>query len=226
MAISAFALVLLLLSARPIWGKSTVFFIGGFGATDKQVTMWKNLAEKDSQYADEFVFNAISIGDSGPDAGTIVSRNQALSQALAQKINTLPADQMVILAGHSSGVALVYDIAKKVLNKSKLKIVNLDGFHPNQLQEQFEIYCWSVVDNVQPLLRARNYHVMKSCNNYREVKTSGCPNSMCLHFVLVNANASVAKVTEENFKIKGYEKLKPALFWLDQFKPETPAAKK
>jgi pimeloyl-ACP methyl ester carboxylesterase len=201
--------------------KDLVYFIGGYAATEKQVMLWKDIASKNLKYADRFEFQAISIGDSGPDANSIVNRNQALIQALSLKIDSLSTDRKVILVGHSSGAAMAYELARKIRNKSRIAaVLSLDGFHPEETQNLVNVQCWSASDSVDPKLRARNYHTMKSCNNFREVKAERCTNSMCLHFVLVNLNSAAAKVTNENFKTRGYEKLVPALVWLDQFIPQ------
>ncbi|MFN8847019.1 MAG: hypothetical protein ACK5V3_08610 [Bdellovibrionales bacterium] len=210
--------LLLFLFSLNLQAKNLVYFIGGFGATEKQVMLWKDIVSKNLKYADQFEFQAISIGDSGPDANSIVNRNQALIQALSMKIDSLSTDRKVIIVGHSSGSALAYELARKIRNKSRIAaVLSLDGFHPEETQNITNVQCWSASDSVDIKLRARNFHTMKSCDNFREVKAERCTNSMCLHFILVNLNAAAAKVTNENFKTRGYEKLVPALVWLDQF---------
>ena len=210
--------VFLLLLSVDSYAKTLVYFIGGFGATEKQVMLWKDLTSKNSKYSEHFDFQAISIGNSGPDSSSIVSRNQALIQALGMKIDSLSTDKKVIIVGHSSGTAMAYDLARKVKNKSRIQaVLSLDGFHPQETQSIVNVQCWSASDSKLSSLRARNFHTMKSCDNFREVKAEKCTNSMCLHFILVNLNAAATKITDDNFKIKGYEKLVPALVWLDQF---------
>ncbi len=213
-----FIFVVLLFSSLSAYAKTLVYFIGGFAATEKQVMLWKDLASKNSKYSEFFDFQAISIGNSGPDSASIINRNQALIQALAMKIGSLSTDRKVIIVGHSSGAAMAYELARKVRNKARIQaVLSLDGFHPEETQSIVNVQCWSATDAKDPNLRARNFHTMKSCDNFREVKAERCTNSMCLHFVLVNMNAAAAKVSDENFKSKGYEKLVPALVWLDQF---------
>lgn len=121
------------------------------------------------------------------------------------------------MAGHGSGVALAYEVARKVKNKSKMVVVSLDGLHPGDLQDQVETRCWSTIDQKEELLRARHYHVMKSCVNYREIRAANCSNSMCLHYVLINQKTPEVHISDDNHKVRGYEKLRPTLLWLDEF---------
>ncbi len=222
-----------------------VVFFGGYGTTDAQMKQWAHAAaevaygptEKGAQgrfrYADNFDFEAVTLPSGHSEQAAVVADGEAVINEWVAKIDRASRGTQFVLVGHSSGAAISNQIAKRIADKTKIKLVVLDGYVPHGLSTEVSWYCWSAVATAAPsgeitstAKTARNTATMMLCPNYNQIKVSGCTDSMCLHFGLVNLNAAKVGVNSQNFKTKGYEQIQPNLVWLNMFfKVASPPAK-
>ncbi|MCC7404486.1 MAG: alpha/beta hydrolase [Bdellovibrionales bacterium] len=195
-----------------------VLFVGGYGSTEEQMQRWEKAARENPAYRGQFNFRAIPLPANRWDAYAVLAQGRSKIEEIVRQIDASPPGSVFILAGHSSGAAITNEIARRVRDKSKIRLVALDGFVPHQIQSQVQTTCWSAID-VRTRLEANNRGSMRNCQNYREMAANGCNNSWCLHFVLVNSSAGRVGVTHENFKARGYDDVSPNLMWLNEFLP-------
>lgn len=206
----------------PSWGADflvpQVLFVGGYGSTEEQMQRWEKAARENPAYRGQFNFRAIPLPSSGWDAATVLSQGRSKIDEIVRQIDASPPGSVFILAGHSSGAAITNEIARRVRDKGKIRLVALDGYVPHGLQDQVYTTCWSAV-NGQTKQSAVNLASMRTCQNYYQMTTNACSDSWCLHFILVNNSAGRVGVNQQNFKSRGYDEVSPNLMWLNGFLP-------
>ena len=184
--------------------KPTLIFFGGFGSTAPEMSQWKNSTQRTTAGA-AYDIRSYFLGSASPDAASSISSSRAAILKIVAEINSAPAGRSFVLAGHSSGSAVTNKIAKLVQDKSKIKLLVLDGFLPRNTGLQSEqIECWSAVSSQNHNLHSRNAATMRSCpGRYRETARPNCSTPMCLHYAVVTKNPN-----------SGYHNMDPNLDWL------------
>jgi pimeloyl-ACP methyl ester carboxylesterase len=206
-------------ASRPL-----VIFFGGYGASSVDMAAWKAAAEASSPYGRSFDFEAISYPiNVSSDERTAILAGRETIDAVVTKI-AATADREVILAGHSSGAALAVSVVEKSAGRRNIRLLILDdgvdiGFVPPVgFDSDTQVECWSAKDDGLRSINQRK--TMKFCKKYHEMKITGCRTRACLHFRLVNYNASTdlnltrAVMPMPNGSSAGYANLRINLDWL------------
>jgi hypothetical protein len=208
----------MLLSSIASADQKSVIFFGGHGSNQEQIDRWVKAAQKIPGVNSEFTFSGILYPSKSASKDGAIRDGKIEIERIVREINNGPADKEYILVGHSSGSALASEVASLAKNSKRIKLVILDGFRPSEkLQSTVSTKCWSARSATQNDLKGLNYEGMKDCVSFDELLPYGCQNSMCLHFSLINADASKVGVSSNNYKIKGYEGLQPNMIWLKDF---------
>jgi hypothetical protein len=192
-----------------------VFYIAGFKSTPNEIQSWKKQVQKNQIYNPHFSVEAFHLPSTQPSKEAVLKEGKKLVDLIVSEIDKSPSGSEFVLAGHSSGSALTNEIAKRVKTKSKIKLVVLDGFAPTEVPQQVEVTCWSAM-NPNTGLKSMNTESMKSCSDYREIKSVNCRTQQCLHFSIINS-AVPPGLSDLS---RGYENLNPNLQWLDKFLPQ------
>lgn len=189
-----------------------VFYIAGFKSTPTEVQNWKNQVQKNQIYSPHFSIEAFNLPSAQPSKEAVLKDGKKLVDLIVTEIDKSPPGSEFVLAGHSSGSAVTNEVAKRVKTKSKIKLVVLDGFAPNEVPKEVEVTCWSAM-NPNTGLKSMNTESMKSCSDYREIKSVNCRTKQCLHFSIVNSTVAPSLSDLS----RGYENLNPNLQWLTDF---------
>jgi pimeloyl-ACP methyl ester carboxylesterase len=176
---------------------------------------WVKLAEKEPRFQGRATFSYAVYPSQSSDSASARRDGAALISQWVDRIDQAPAGSQFILAGHSSGAAVADAVALKVKEKSRIKLIVLDGFLPDPTLLA-QAVCWSATDDGAGTLHSLNFATTKTCPNFHVLRYGGCTNSMCLHFSLINAGARSAGITSSNFAATGYKDLSPTLAWVDE----------
>lgn len=155
-------------------------FFGGYRASETDMKAWKTsaLAQDASLNIETFAWNE------GASASTPVPHFHQ-GPGIVKRIKDAP-DVTFVLVGHSSGCALVNDVAEKCLEAgaSNFRLVCLDGFRPSKaLLAHPGTAVWSAEwENHLSL----NYHALQSAPCFRVFHPPHCTHLWSLHFSLVN----------------------------------------
>lgn len=188
-----------------------VIYFGGHASSPEQMANWTSAAQEHVEFGKKFVFGAIAYpANTTYTASAAISAGRSVIERVAKEINDNPNRQYII-AGHSSGAALANSVAARVKNPSNVKLIALDGFRPSDdLQKRMATACWSSKGNGMFSL---NYNTMKAgCRNFHDINPTDCATRMCLHFKLVNKNAS--RGLGGDYRLRGYTNVEPNLAWL------------
>jgi hypothetical protein len=117
--------------------------------------------------------------------------SSAQQRAVIDEINANP-NQQYIIAGHSSGALFADNVAKaKLVNPSRITLVDLDGYAPRGVPSDIRRVCWRAASTSHPGLTSRNFSSMVSANNCEVVHTHSdahCSTVWCMHFSIVDPN--------------------------------------
>ena len=150
--------------------------------------------------------------------------SSAAQNNVVNEINAHP-NQQYIIAGHSSGALFADNVAKaKLLNPSRITLVDLDGYAPRNVPSAIKRVCVRAASTSHPGLHSRNYDSMNKSNNCEYVFThsdahcsSKNPKDMawCLHFSIVNPQTP-SGLGSGNWSSQGYKGCSEAnLDWLN-----------
>lgn len=128
----------------------------------------------------------------------------SLLKCLAKQIND--RETGFIVAGHSSGAAYAERLAQAVHDKSKVRLVLLEGFGSPKNQEGVQTSCWYAKNGALTGFNAPSMLNPKVCpNGASAFNAPWCKTKVCLHISLVNLNtlpnlspSTVAKQALEN----------------------------
>lgn len=143
------------------------------------------------------------------------ANGRQMVDVIAREINANPSQEWVI-AGHSSASVNAEHVALKVKNPNQIKLVLLDGYGHNGVQEKVDTTCWYGVNSRGGL--SLNASTMKSvCTRARShlkaYTAPQCGGQWCSHFSLVNKNAPADLVTN-NWGSRGYENCRANTAWI------------
>lgn len=197
--------------------KASLLFFGGYNTDTDQINTWENGAKANPEVTKQYSIRGIAYPSKKSNYESAVTDGKDQIEKLVSEINSSPTKEFV-LAGHSSGSALAIEIAKKIKNTRRLKLIVLDGFiPPPDLRSRITTQCWSAAAGEEENIRALNYNGMQTCESHYVYRPYKCGTPMCLHFSLVNSNAKKEVVDKANFKESGYKDFSPNLLWLNNF---------
>lgn len=133
-----------------------------------------------------------------------------------------------IVVGHSSGSVHAEHVVQGVRDKSKVRLVLLEGIGSPQNQKGVETSCWYAKSGAKMGFNGPAMNDKKNCpHGVTAIDTPQCrDNPLCLHVSLVNSNAP-ADLTRANVFVHGLENCKGNRAWLGSEFPAgavTPAA--
>jgi hypothetical protein len=117
---------------------------------------------------------------------------------LIEEIKSHP-QQKYLLVGHSKGTSYAMNIVKApgISNRSRLTLIDLDGFAPVGVPSNVRTVCWNAKNTSGK--KSRNYSSMRAetCNEKYTVNADHCDVSSdwCLHFAVANPSVP-AKLTD------------------------------
>ena len=185
----------------------TVFYFGGFLASEHDIDAWVRSAKMQSP-GDEFIgFPWPKGASSGAHSAVKTFSQRGRYDAVIDDIQSTSADEIYIV-GHSSGCAIANAVYAGLEYIGHHVLVALDGFTPSALQlEEETTQVWGAMcDGV----RSRNFpgHVH---GRRRIYNAKNCKQEWPLHFSLVNTNATDRLVTSIS---KGYANCQANLCFL------------
>ena len=193
---------------------TAVFYFGGWNAIQAHIDAWVRSAHQ-KQPSIAFTGYPYPSG-AGWDYDSAINSSKKLRASAVTAIQACRADAIYIV-GHSSGCAISNAVDKALKDTSKVHLVALDGFAPDEDQrDRPSTHVWSAWGgDVKTRYRAKNYDDLKRLlqNELLEYYAgTGCTTKLALHFSLVNANATDSVV--KNIAT-GYDKCDANLAWLE-----------
>jgi ABC-type branched-subunit amino acid transport system substrate-binding protein len=191
----------------------SVFYFGGWNAIQAKVNDWVKSAHH-QQPGIAFTGYAYPSG-AGSDFKSAINSSEKLRASAVKAIQASRADAIYIV-GHSSGCAVANAVDNALSNTSKIVLVALDGFPPDEDQRKRpSTQVWSAVNPLHPAVQtARNYKKLKALlgselHEYRAKED--CTSTWALHFSLVNTAATDTLVQGVE---TGYNKCEANLIWM------------
>jgi hypothetical protein len=188
--------------------RPSVFFFGGFNASQDDIDAWVRSAK---QLKPNVEFSGLpwNSGPKSAPADTVVkgSKKSGQYQAAVDAVQACTADKIYIV-GHSSGCAVANAVDKALKDTSRVALVALDGYSPDpdQLKRPSTQVWGAVCDGV----RSKNYPGPAG-GRRRVYEATNCKKLWALHFSLVNAAATDGTV---HSIATGYLHCKANLAWL------------
>jgi hypothetical protein len=192
----------------------TVVLFAGYGSSKAQMQNWQQTAKDSPAFGRYFSFEGVALPSHHFEKDAVVRDGRAVIANWVARINNAPKGATFLLVGHSSGSALSNEIARQVSDKSKVKLVVLDGFMPDV--SNVETQCWTA-KAADSTLVAINFETLKSCKGVNSISVYGCKSPECLHATLVNSSAPREKISGAGWTNKIYDNLEPNLSWLNIF---------
>ncbi len=194
----------------------SVFYFGGWNATQLNINDWVRSAHH-QQPGIKFTGYPYPTG-AGWDYKSAINSSEKLRTSAVIAIQASRADAIYIV-GHSSGCAISNAVDKALKDTSKIRLVALDGFAPDQDQrDRPSTQVWSAWGgDVKKRYQAKNYDELKPLlqNELLEYYAgTNCTTKLALHFSLVNTNAADSVVKSI---ATGYDQCEANLAWLPEF---------
>jgi len=189
---------------------TSVFFFGGFKANADNMKVWLDTARAQKSKVD---FNAFPYPDAGPKDKDAVAAFKQL-KSVADAITKSKAD-LIYIVGHSSGCAIANAVDDALKDHSKIALVTLDGYVPDEKQRgRKSTQLWSA--KCDDKLKALHFDILQSVPGanlqvYQPTDCNDKTNEWSLHFSLVNKSTSSIKITQVT---EGYQKCQANLCWL------------
>jgi hypothetical protein len=193
-----------------------VFYFGGWSAIQANINDWVNTAHH-KQPGIKFTGFPYP-GGAGWDLKSAIDSSVKLRAAAVKAIQASKADAIYIV-GHSSGCAISNAVDRALTDTSKIHLVALEGFAPDQAQrDRPSTQVWSAWGGDQKKrYQAKNYNELKPLlqNELLEYYAgTDCTTKVALHFAVVNTNATDKVVTSI---ATGYDKCEANLAFLPEF---------
>ncbi len=138
---------------------------------------------------------------------------------LAQQIDAsspVAEGQRFVIVGHSSGAAQAERLVHKVKEKSKVRLVLLEGFGSPANQRGVDTTCWYAENGEIEGMNASYMQNPANClGQVKSYSAPWCKNSLCLHLSLVNRNVR-ADLDRSNVFVEGLKSCSGNLEWLNQ----------
>lgn len=186
--------LLLLPSAAFAAERPLVIYFGGYGATEGDMQVWLQAAEKHPRYGRAFDFEAIPYPkDVSSSVAQAVSAASGTITSVAERIRAMPG-RRVIVVGHSSGAGLAVSVVSRLADQAKVKLISLDAGINTEPPTEPDIYpvknleCWSAASNDQVSFGYRRAKALCK-QRFLVMRTQACATPVCLHFQVVNRNA-------------------------------------
>jgi hypothetical protein len=142
----------------------------------------------------------------------------AYVSCLAQQIDrqpTLPNREKFLIVGHSSGAAQAEKLVHAVKNKSKVKLILLEGFGIPAFHEGVETTCWYAKNgNLQGMNAGYMQNPADCRGTVKAFEAPWCNNPLCLHIALVNLNVP-AEINKSNVFTDGLNNCQGNMEWLN-----------
>lgn len=170
---------------------TAVFYFGGFNASKEDIEFWLKSAR---QQKPDVAFGGYK-WESGPKSspGETVVKGAMKSGQLqwaTDDIEVCTADKIYIV-GHSSGCAVANALDKALKDTSRIALVALDGYSPDEDQlKRSTTQVWGAKCDGKT---SKNYPG-PSRGRRRIYEAKNCYSLYALHFSVVNANAKDGKV--------------------------------
>jgi hypothetical protein len=155
-----------------------------------------------------------------PDSGDLLAvgepEGKKLINCFVNRINErAKSAEKFIVVGHSSGSAHAENVVKGVRDKSKVRLVLLEGIGNPKIQESVETSCWYAQDGAKMGFNGPVMRDKKNClRGAKAIDTPQCHgNVLCLHISLVN-NKAPADLTRANVFVRGLENCEGNRKWL------------
>lgn len=187
---------------------TSVYFFGGFNATQNDIDRWVRSAKQQKPSVELIGFPWTSGPKSWP-ADTVVkgSKKSGQFKTAVDAIEACTADKIYIV-GHSSGCAVANAVDKALTNTSNVALVALDGYSPDADQlKRSGTQVWGAICGK---VKSKNYPGPAG-GRRRVYEATDCKKLWSLHFSLVNAAATDATV---HSIATGYFQCKANLEWL------------
>ena len=192
----------------------SVFFFGGFRATQKDVDAWKGTA---AAQRSDVSFEGFPWP---PSAWHVADDEHAVRAAkgdgsLAKAIKAISAlkDDVIFIVGHSSGCAIANAVDEGLKSTSNTNLVSLDGFRPSSAQQKrASTQMWSARNGKFTSL---NFPKKGDLGGRLKVwPGQNCTNVWSLHFSLVNTATTDDTVKGQKDIVNGYAGCRANLCWL------------
>jgi hypothetical protein len=196
---------------------AAVFFIGGWNAKPNHINSWMQSAQLAQP---GIAFSGFPWPDgvvSWPDTAVVQGwRDKKQFQKVVDAVEASQAD-IIYIVGHSSGCAVANAVdkalSKALTDTSKIVLVALDGFAPDEDQRKRpSTQVWSALNGVHH--KARNYTRLKKLLGselHEFTAQKGCTSEWALNFSLVNSAATDALVQGVE---TGYTNCEANLIWM------------
>ena len=204
-----------------------VLFIGGFGATIKDIGLWTSSAadQRTDVKFDGFPWPPSAKGSSDTSATTAFEKS--MPEAI-KKITDGKYDE-VFIVGHSSGCAIANKIDEEFMktlgkaSKPTVNLVALDGFAPSAAQlGRSTTQVWCAENSKDKSHKSMNYPSLKNIAGLKLFPAQDCTNIWSLHFSLVSTTTSDTTVKSNKDIPSGYLNCRANLCWLPTSSPSTP----
>jgi hypothetical protein len=186
---------------------TSVFFFGGFKATQDDIDAWLRSARQQKRDV-EFSGFPWTSGPASYPADTVVkgSKKSGKFKSAVDAIQACKADKIYIV-GHSSGCAIA-NAADKELKDPRVVLVALDGYSPDGGQlKRSSTQVWGAICG-----KVKSKNFPGSAGGRRKIyEATDCKKLWALHFSLVNAAATDGTVHSIE---TGYFQCKANLAWL------------
>jgi hypothetical protein len=186
---------------------TSVFYFGGFNASQNDIDTWVRSA-KQLRPGVEFSGFRWTSGPKSAPADTVVKGSQKSGQfkTAVDAILACRADRIYIV-GHSSGCAVANAVDRE-LQATNVALVALDGYSPSPDQlKRSSTQVWGAECGG---VKSKNYPGPAG-GRRRVYQATDCKKLWALHFSVVNAAATDAKVRSI---ATGYFQCKANLEWL------------
>jgi hypothetical protein len=131
-------------------------------------------------------------------------------------IEPLSLEQKFVIAGHSSGAAQAERLVQTIKDKSKVRLVLLEGFASPKNQRGVETTCWYARNGKLEGMNASYMQNPANCTG--EIKSFDAPTcntALCLHLALVNLNVQ-PDLNRRNVFPDGLKNCQGNMDWLNK----------
>ena len=184
-----------------------VLFFGGYMATEHDMIVWSDSAKE--QRPDLWIRTTPWV--IGASASDPLKKYEFIIEHNRRSTENLTDETYIV--GHSSGCAIANEVASRIPDKTKIRLICLDGFVPykDQLKNP-TTQIWSARQTNILTCYSLNYKNLEEFPHFNvyEPPIHPCTHKWALHFSLVNANA------DDNILAisMGYYNCKANLCWL------------
>lgn len=124
-------------------------------------------------------------------------------------------EKKIVVAGHSTGAVHAEHLVQKIRDKSRVRLVLLEGYGSPANQRGVETACWYAKNGKNLGFNAGSMRNRDVCaGGAKSFEAPWCNSEFCLHFSLVNKSAP-ASLTRSTFGRHGYDDCEGNRAWLE-----------